>query len=306
MIDSFPLRLGTRGSTLALKQAEIAVQALMAHGGRACRIVIVRTTGDAVQDKPLATIGGKALFAKEIEDALLRGEIDFAVHSLKDLPADLPEGLRLAAVLPRESPYDALVLPSDAASVVPRRIGTGSVRRVAQVRRAWPQAEVLSLRGNVDTRIGRLDRGDFDALVLASAGLCRLGKAGRIAQVLRVWLPALAQGAIGIETRAADERVNAALGVLNHEPSALCVACERGFQKGLGGSCHSPVAGLAVIEDGRIRFRGEVIAPDGHDQVETAFDLPLGGYRSCLAEAAERGVAAGEALRPQALPWLDP
>jgi hydroxymethylbilane synthase len=307
MIDSFSLRLGTRGSKLALLQAEIAARALYATCGRMCRIVTVKTTGDTVRDKPLAAIGGKALFAKEIEEALLQGEIDFAVHSLKDLPAELPEGLTLSAVLPREIPFDALVLPEGKTfDGILSRIGTGSVRRIAQARRAWPETEVLALRGNVDSRLIRLDRGDFDAVMLASAGLTRLGKAGRISVLLDSWLPALAQGAIGIETRADDTPVNETLERLNDEASALCIACERGFQRGLGGSCHSPVAGLARIEDGRIRFRGEVIAPDGGDQIEVSFDLPLGEYRASLVVAEERGIQAGRDLRPRVLPWLGP
>lgn len=300
------LRLGTRGSKLALLQADIAARALFARSGRECEIVTLKTTGDAVQNKPLAEIGGKALFAKEIEEALLRGEIDFAVHSLKDLPADLPEGLMLTAVLPRENPFDALVMangkPFDGQP--PARLGTGSIRRIAQCRRAFAGTEILPLRGNVDTRLAKLDGGDFDAVILAAAGLNRMGKRGRISALLDSWLPALAQGAIGIETRKDDAAVNALMEPLNDAVAAACVACERGFQKGLGGSCHSPMAGLADIEGGQIRFRGEVIAPDGSDGVEARFDLPFGFDPALPAMAFARGVEAGLALRPKALPWL--
>lgn len=309
-----PLRLGTRGSQLALKQAEIAVLALAAVG-QVCEIVTVRTTGDKVQDRPLAEIGGKALFAKEIEEALLRDEIDFAVHSLKDLPVELPDGLKLAAVLPRETPLDVMVLPRGGhRNDLPAcfRLGTGSVRRVAQSRRAWPEVKILSIRGNVDTRLAKLDRGDFDAVILAAAGLHRLGRAGRISSLLdrsQNWLPALAQGAIGIETRMDDVRTNAIVEPLNDQRSAVCVACERGFQQGLGGSCHSPMAGLAEILDNRlVRFHGEVIAPDGSDFKVADFELVLDlkDMYATADEAYRFGFSTGENLRPRVLPWLGP
>jgi hydroxymethylbilane synthase len=295
------LRLGTRGSKLALLQAEIAARALREKTGQECEIVTVKTTGDRIQDRPLAEIGGKALFAKELEDALTAGEIDFAVHSMKDLPAELPDGLALAAVLPREDPYDALVLQSGKRLLKEApRIGTSSVRRAAQACRAFTDAQILPLRGNVDTRLKKLDSGEYDAVLLALAGLKRLQLEVR-GEALS-WLPALAQGAIGIETRAGDAVRFAAL---DNPPSRLCVSCERAFQLGLEGSCRSPIAGLAEIVGETLRFHGEVIAPDGGDFVETRFEMKLGAsFAETLSEAEALALAAGKELRPSAVPWL--
>ncbi len=298
-----PLKLGTRGSKLAMLQAKIAACALKEKAGLSCEIVAIKTSGDKIAG-PLADVGGKALFARELEAALFEGRIDFAVHSAKDLAAEIPAGLALAAVLPRETPFDALVLPAGTKALKDApRIGTASVRRSALARRRFVGATILPLRGNVDTRLKKLDAGAFDATVMALAGLKRLGLAAR-AEALPVeeWLPALAQGAIAIETRAADAPRFA---VLNHEPSALAVFCERAFQAGLGGSCRSPIAGLAEISGRSLHFRGEVLAPDGTDAVAAAFEVALtGDYAADLAAATVQGRGVGEAIRERAAKWL--
>lgn len=301
------LRLGTRGSRLALAQSELAAAALRA-AGNAVDIVVVKTSGDRIKDKPLADFGGKALFAKELEEALLTGTIDLAVHSLKDLPAALPQGLGLTAVLARATPFDPLVLPQGVSTLpAAPRIGTCSVRRGAQARRSFRGATIHALRGNVDTRLAHLDDGQFDAVILSAAGLGRLGLQGRVGRILsgETWLPALGQGAIGIETRDDDARTNAAVANLDDAASRLAVTCERAFQSGLNGNCHSPIAGLAEIAESRLRFRGEVLAPDGSDHVAAAFGVELTGtYAHDLAAVAEKAFAAGSTLRPRAEKWL--
>jgi hydroxymethylbilane synthase len=296
------LRLGTRGSKLALVQANMVAARL----GEACQIVVLRTTGDRIQDRPLADAGGKGLFVKELEEALLDDRIDLAVHSMKDLPVDLPTGLAVAAVLPREDPRDAFVSNRWASlAELPKgaRVGTSSVRRAAQVARLRPDLERVLLRGNVDTRLAKLDRGEIDAMLLALAGLKRLGVEARATQVLDDVLPALSQGAVGIEIRAEDAEARACAVALDDAETAIALACERAFQTALGGSCRSPIAGLARVDDGVLTFHGEVIAPDGSDGVETDFYIHLGG--DALREAWEAGEAAGADLRPRAQAWLD-
>jgi len=298
------LRIGTRGSRLARAQAEW-VAAMMAARGERFEIVPIKTTGDRILDRPLADAGGKGLFTKEIEDALLAGRIDIAVHSMKDLPTGLPPGLKLAAILPRENPADVLV------SAVPleqlaraARVGTSSVRRKAQILRARPDADCVILRGNVDTRLAKFDSGAMDAVVLALAGLRRLGLDARARYILPTdeWLPSLGQGAIGIEIREQDATIAAAVAPLDHAPSSIAVSCERAFQAALDGSCRTPIAGLATIDSGTLIFRGEVLAPDGSDAAQTAFRLGLGN--NAKAEAAAAGRQAGENLRPRATRWL--
>src|SRR5437763_4557377 len=240
------LRLGTRGSKLALAQAAL-VRAALAALDIGCEIVTVRTTGDRIQDRPLAAAGGKGLFVKELEDALLGQRIDVAVHSMKDLPAVLPAGLEIAAVLPREDPRDAFISSrAESLGALPAgtRIGTSSVRRRAQVARLRPDLEPVLLRGNVDTRLAKLDGGEIDAVLLAHAGLKRLGLEDRATLVLPVeaWLPALSQGAIGTEVREHDAAVGC-LAALNHLPTAIALACERAFQVALDGSCATPIGG---------------------------------------------------------------
>jgi hydroxymethylbilane synthase len=300
------LRIGTRGSKLALAQAEM-VRGLLAATSCPCEIVPIKTTGDRIQDRPLADLGGKGLFTKELEQALLAGEIDIAVHSMKDVPVALPDGLAIRAILPREDPRDAFIshlaptlehLPERA------RIGTSSVRRQAQVARARPDLEIVLLRGNVDTRLAKLDAGNYDAILLAYAGLKRLGLASRATALLPLtdWLPALAQGAVGVEIRETDSAAAFAVAALNDPLSETALACERAFQQALDGSCRTPIAGLAAYTGDRLVFRGEVLAPDGSDFVETGFEIRLGD--DDVREAAEAGRESGLALKPRAGAWL--
>ena len=299
-------RLGTRGSKLARVQADMVARALR-EKSVACEIVTVKTTGDRILDRPLADIGGKGLFTKELEEALLSGTIDLAVHSMKDVPTALPDGLTIAAILPREDPSDVFVATrARALSDLPAaaRIGTSSVRRKAQVLRLRPDLDCVSLRGNVDTRLTKLESGEIDAILLAMAGLKRLGMAGRITAILDVeeWLPSLAQGAVGIEIRVDDARTALAVAALNDKAAAIELACERAFQGALDGSCRTPIAGLARLEGDRLSFRGEVIATDGSDFAATDFQIRLGADPE--RDAARAGREAGEALRPRAERWL--
>lgn len=300
------LRLGTRGSKLALVQAEMVRSALNGRG-QACKIVVVKTSGDRIQDRSLADAGGKGLFVKELEDALLRDEIDLAVHSMKDVPTDLPKGLALAAFLEREDPSEAFLshkartlseLPTGA------KVGTSSVRRHAQVARARPDLDLLVLRGNVDTRIRKLDEGELDAIFLAYAGLKRLGLQARATCVLdpAIWLPSLGQGVIGVEVRDGDVDAHNRLRFLNHRPSEIAIACERAFQSALDGSCRTPIAGLATVNGTGLSFHGEVLAPDGTDSASTRFAISLGDDAVIATEGAGR--EAGRQLRPRVAQWL--
>jgi hydroxymethylbilane synthase len=253
-------RLGSRGSQLALFQARLVAQTVLDAGGPPCEIIVIKTAGDQLQDRPLSEVGGKALFVKEIEDALLRGEIDIAVHSSKDMPAELPAGLAIAAVLPREDPADALVLPEGkrgrtpftgkrgTAPFSPLRIGTGSVRRIAQLMRLFPGARFENIRGNLDTRLRKLDGGDYDALVLAAAGLKRLGFESRISQriPLEDCIPAPGQGIIAIETREDDRAARAAVARVSDPDAMSALEAERALVTALGGGCQMPIGGVAV------------------------------------------------------------
>ena len=299
------LRIGTRGSRLARAQADMVAEALKTKGAQ-CEIVAVKTGGDRIQDRPLADAGGKGLFTKELEEALLSGAIDLAVHSMKDVPVVLPDGLAIAAVLPREDPRDVFIShKARTLAGLPRaaRIGTSSVRRQALVARARPDLEIALLRGNVDTRLKKLDDGEYDSILLAFAGLKRLGMQSRMTgfMPLEEWLPALSQGAIGIEIRQSDSAIASLISQLNDPATEIALACERAFQLALDGSCRTPIGGLAKYENNRLSFRGEVIAPDGGGFAETEFDVPLQGGAK---EAARLGREAGEALKPRALKWL--
>ena len=300
------LRLGTRGSKLALVQAAM-VRDLLTADGASCEIVILKTSGDRIQDRSLADAGGKGLFVKELEDALLKDEIDLAVHSMKDVPTALPPGLALSAFLEREDPSEAF-LSHKAATLadLPRgaRLGTSSVRRHAQALRARPDLDVVLLRGNVDTRLRKLDAGEMDAIFLALAGLKRLGLADRATAVFdpKTWLPSLGQGVVGIEIRETDTHAREMTGALNHEPSELALTCERAFQAALDGSCRSPIAGLATLKGHTLDFNGEVLAPDGSDFLTSSFTVALGA--NPRAEAALAGREAGETLKPRAAKWL--
>jgi len=264
------LRIATRKSPLALWQSEhVAARLAAAHPGLEVALVPLSTRGDEVLDRSLAAIGGKGLFLKELELAMQRGEADCAVHSLKDVPMELEPGFTLPAVLERADPADAFVSNRfDGIAALPRgaRVGTSSLRRQGQLRALRPDLEPVDLRGNVNTRLARLDAGEYDAIVLACAGLQRLGLESRIRARLAApaWLPAPAQGAIAVECLAGDARIAALLSVLEHAPTRTCVEAERALNRGLHGSCHVPVAAHAERHGGRLRLQALVgSAADG-------------------------------------------
>ena len=294
-------RIGTRGSPLALKQAQLVRDALVAaHGlaATAIELVPIRTSGDRIQDRPLAEAGGKGLFAKEIEQALLEGAVDLAVHSAKDLPTILPSGLVLAATLPREDPRDAFIsrTTNSLRELAARStLGTASLRRQAMVRRLRPDLRVVMFRGNVETRLRKLDAGEADATLLALAGLNRLGLATAATAILTVeeFPPAVGQGAIGIEARAHDPRVLDLLAGINHSNTMAALAAERAFLAELDGSCRTPIAGHAQLADGVLRFHGMILKPDGSEAHETRRE---GDAR----EAEALGVDAGRELKRRA------
>lgn len=264
-------RIGTRGSPLALAQAhEVQARIAEAHGLAIDRIEIkvIKTTGDQVLDRPLAEIGGKGLFTKEIEDALLADEIDIAVHSMKDVQTQLPDGLFIAAVLPREDVRDAFIsLKYASLAEVPSgsTVGTSSLRRQAQLLNVRPDLNVVGFRGNVQTRLRKLEEGVADATFLAVAGLNRLGMAEKITAPVPLsdMLPAVAQGAIGLEIRAGDEKTAGTVAPLNDAATLTAVIAERAFLTRLEGSCRTPIAGHARIEDGTLVFRGQILSTDG-------------------------------------------
>jgi len=266
------LKIGTRGSPLALAQAELTRAALIAAHpalrSQNVEIVPIRTTGDKVQDRTLAEIGGKGLFTKEIEEALLDGRIDLAVHSMKDMPTFLPDGLVIAAMLEREDPRDVLISPvADSIASLPKGavVGTASLRRQAQLLAIRPDLVVQPLRGNVGTRLEKLARGEAAATLLALAGLKRLGRADAATAILSTdtMLPAVAQGAIGIEIRANDARVKALVGAIDHELTTIAVTAERSCLAELDGSCRTPIAAYAEISGTALRLRGLIALPDG-------------------------------------------
>ena len=270
-MDDRKLLIGTRGSPLALWQAN-HVRALLiaAHGlgEDAVALEPITTSGDRIRDKPLRDFGGKGLFTKEIDEALLDKRVDIAVHSMKDLPTELPPGITIAAVLPRGDVRDAFISASgeSLAALPPGAVvGSSSLRRQAQVKRLRPDLQAIDLRGNVETRLKKLEQGMVDATLLALAGLERLGLTGHVTSVLPTdeMLPAVAQGAIGISCRSDDAKTRNLLQALNDDSTATAVACERAFLAQLDGSCRTPIAGLAEIADGTLRFRGLVLTPEG-------------------------------------------
>ncbi len=265
------IRIATRKSPLAMWQAEHVAAALKeAHDGLVVEIIGMSTQGDKILDTPLAKIGGKGLFVKELEQRMLSGDADIAVHSMKDVPVELPDGLHLAAVLKREDPRDAFVSNDHASiAVLPEgaRVGTSSLRRQCQLADRRPDLEILPLRGNVNTRLRKLDEGEYDAVILAAAGLLRLGFAERIRAFIapEESLPAIGQGAIGIECRADDERVNGLLEALHDVPTAACVSAERALNERLQGGCQVPIAGHATLDGERLFLRGLVGNVDGSE-----------------------------------------
>jgi hydroxymethylbilane synthase len=261
------LRLGSRGSHLALFQARLVAERVQAAGGPVCEIVVIKTSGDRLQEVPLSDIGGKRVFVREIEDALINGDIDLAVHSSKDMPAVLPDGLDIGAVLEREDARDVLVLPANASEPSGHpRIGTGSVRRIAQLRKRFPHADFVNVRGNLDTRLRKLDAGEYDLLVLASAGLRRLGFGARISVSVSIeeCVPAPGQGIIAIEIRSDDATTRQAVARVNNDCAARSLDAERALVVALGGGCQMPIGAIAVpTGDSELEMHAVVASLDG-------------------------------------------
>jgi len=297
------LRIGTRGSPLALAQAAEARARLMAAHGlpdEAFAIEAISTTGDLIRDRPLAESGGKGLFTKELEEALLDRRIDIAVHSSKDMPTVLPRGLRLTAFLPREDPRDAFIgraAPTIAGLPSGAIVGSSSLRRRALLLRLRPDLEVMTFRGNVGTRLRKLDAGDAAGTMLALAGLKRLGMADVATEVLPLdsFPPAPGQGAICIESRAGDETVEAMLAAIHDVPTGQALACERAFLAALDGSCRTPIAGHAASSGGSIAFSGLILSLDGREAHEVRMEGPA-------EDAAAIGRSAAESVRAKAGP----
>ena len=301
MAQSPVLRIGTRGSPLALAQARMVRAALaqaLSCDADAIEIRVIRTSGDRIQDRPLSEVGGKGLFTKEIEEALRANEIDLAVHSSKDMPTFLPDGLGLAVCLEREDVRDAFIsrraktlteLPEGAV------VGTASLRRQALVKRLRPDLAVTNFRGNVETRLRKLDAGEVDATLLARAGLNRLGLADAATAMLSVedFMPAVGQGAVGIETRNDDTRTREMVAKIDHADTTIAVTCERAFLAVLDGSCRTPIAGYATLEGDALRFRGMILRPDGSQWFETT-------RTGARADAAAVGADAGAELKTRA------
>ena len=293
------LRIATRKSQLAIWQAEhVAALLRSAHAALEVELVPMTTKGDLIQDRSLAAIGGKGLFIKELEIALEQGRAEIAVHSMKDVPAEMPSGFLIGAVLPRADPFDALVAVRYARlQDLPRgaRVGTSSLRRQAQLLAARPDLEIHALRGNVNTRLRRLDDGELDAIVLACAGLTRLGLESRITARLdpSVSLPAVGQGVIGVECRADDESTLARLSALEHAATRIAIDAERAFSKRLGGSCQSPIAAYAQLDADRLTIDGLVAEPDGSRLLRERISGSAGASASLGTELAERVLAAG-------------
>jgi hydroxymethylbilane synthase len=304
-LPSRPLRIGTRGSPMALRQTALVRDRLvearpdLAAPG-AIEIVTIRTTGDRVQDRLLAEIGGKGLFAKEIEEALISGRIDLAVHSLKDLETWLPQGLAIACVLPRDDPRDVLIsVQQMTLASLPQgsRVGTASLRRQAQLLRRRPDLEIVPIRGNVNTRMRKLEAGGVDALVLALCGLERLGAVELATEILArdVMLPAVGQGALAIECRVGEEEIARLVEPLHDPVSAACVGAERAMLAALDGSCRTPIAGLAELARGRLVIEGLLLEPDGSGEIR-------GRREGEIGDGEALGLALGKELRNRADP----
>lgn len=295
------LKIGTRGSELALAQARETRSRLMVAHGLAedeFEIVVISTSGDRIQDRPLSEVGGKGLFTKEIEEALLTGAIDIAVHSSKDMPTALPDGLELSCFLEREDVRDAFIgrtaatledLPDGAV------VGSSSLRRQALIRRLRPDVEVVMFRGNVQTRLRKLDEGQVGATLLAHAGLRRLGLDEVITELLPAdrFPPAPGQGAICIESRIGDTRIRDMLAPIGHQETEMALTCERAFLAALDGSCRTPIAGLARVESDRIVFHGMILTPDGSEAHEVEAE-------GTAADCASIGAKAGDKVRAAA------
>ncbi len=296
-----PLLIGTRGSPLALWQAEHVRNRLIADHGLdegAVELCVISTSGDRISDKPLRDFGGKGLFTKEIDEAQLAGRVDIAVHSMKDLPTMLPPGITIGAVLKRGDVRDAFISAhGETLAQLPQGavVGSSSLRRQAQLKRLRPDLNVIDFRGNVETRLAKLERGIAAATLLALAGLERLGLTGHVTAVMPTeeMLPAVAQGAIGVACRSDDELTQTLLEALNDETTSTAIACERAFLAELDGSCRTPIAGLAELDGGTLLFRGLVLKPDGSDWHAIEMTGPV-------ADAARIGAQAGRELLDRA------
>ncbi len=293
------LRVATRKSPLALWQAEYVKQALQAlHPTLSVELVPMTTRGDKILDTALSKIGGKGLFIKELEHALLNDQADIAVHSMKDVPMEFPEGLCLGVICERENPFDALVsntfisvddLPEGA------RLGTSSLRRASQLQNYRPDLRILNCRGNVNTRLAKLDNGEYDAIILAVAGLKRLAMIDRISQQLDsdLCLPAPGQGAVGIELRADDERTQALISPLNHDDTIACVGAERALNSALQGGCQVPIAAYATFDAGMVHLRARVASPDGQTLLLADGSAEADGVQALGQQLAEQLLAQG-------------
>jgi hydroxymethylbilane synthase len=303
--DASPIKIGTRGSPMALHQAGLVRERLaQVHpqlaAPHAIEIIAIRTTGDRVQDRRLAEIGGKGLFAKEIDEALIAGRVDLAVHSLKDLETWLPDGIAIAAILPRDDPRDALLAPRAAGIAdLPRGavVGTASLRRQAQLLRRRPDLKIVPLRGNADTRIKKLEAGEVDATVLALCGLERLGLAHLAREIMspEIMLPAVGQGSLAVTCRAGDEPMRQLVWPLHDPQSGACATAERAMLAVLDGSCYTPIAGLATIAGGLLTIEARLLTADGKSEIRDRCDGEPGA-------AAALGRSLGEALRAGAGP----
>jgi len=293
------LRIATRKSPLALWQAEhVRACLLECHAGLQVELLTMSTKGDRILDSPLAKIGGKGLFVKELEQGMLEGRADIAVHSMKDVPAELPDGLCIAAILEREDPRDAFVSDQYASiDALPEgaRVGTSSLRRQCQLRARRPDLEILDLRGNVGTRLGKLDAGDYDAIILACAGLKRLDLEARITMALppELMLPAIAQGVIGIECRCDDEQVKALIAPLHHAATGRRTQAERAMNAALAGGCQAPVAGYSVIGSAGIELRGLVGRPDGTEIIRGDISGPAQDAEALGKQLADELLSRG-------------
>jgi hydroxymethylbilane synthase len=302
--------IGTRGSKLALWQAEwVKSEIQHLHSEIEISLIKIKTTGDMILDVPLAKIGGKGLFVKEIEEAILRHKVDMAVHSMKDVPTELPEGLHLAAICRREDPRDALITKVQSSSrnkfgIEARSfkdlphgatVGTSSLRRLCQLMNIRPDLKIVQLRGNLDTRIRKLDEGQFDAIIVAVAGVKRLGLVYRITEILEpeICLPAIGQGAIGIECRVNDKAINTTLGVLNHQETSISVRAERAFLRKLGGGCQVPIAAYARIEDGMVIMDGLVGSITGERVIKSHAEGKLEDHERLGTNLAEDLLSRG-------------
>jgi len=297
--------IGTRGSKLALWQAEWIKSLLLGlNPSIAVELMKIKTTGDKIQDVPLAMVGGKGLFVKEIEEAMMRGEIDLAVHSMKDVPTVLPDELHISCITKREDPRDAFISNKyDSLESLPEGapLGTSSLRRSCQIKALRPDINIVSLRGNFDTRIRKLDEGQFDAIILAAAGANRLGLTDRVRQLIsaEVSLPAIAQGAVGIECRKDDSFINELIAPLRHDDSTVCVTAERAALLRLEGGCQVPIAAHAVLEGERLFMNGLVGSVDGSVIIRAekqgaskdAYDIGIALAEDLLSQGADRILA---------------